>query len=52
MSKAEIDGCFKLFDPNNRGFFTFTDFTRVSKLVQGFEIDQVFHEGANKVKVR
>ena len=52
MSKDEIDEIFKLFDQKDRGFFTFTDFTRVSKLVQGFEVDQVFHEGANKIRVK
>lgn len=45
MTQKEIDQCFKLFDITGKGFFTFTDFTRVSKLVQGFEIDQVMHEG-------
>ena len=52
MSKSEVDEIFKLFDQKERGFFTFCDFTRVSKLVQGFEIDQVFHEGANKIRVK
>ena len=45
MSKQDIDQCFKLFDKTGRGFFTFNDFTRVSKLVQGFEIDQLFYHG-------
>ena len=41
----DVDQCFKLFDKNGKGFFTFNDFTRVSKLVQGFEIDQLFSKG-------
>ena len=45
MSKHEIDSCFKIFDGNGKGYFTFQDFTKVSKLVQGFEIDQVFNFG-------
>ena len=45
MTKKEVDMCFKLFDRGNKGFFTFIDFTRVSKLVQGYEVDQVFHYG-------
>ena len=44
LTKHEVDQCYKLFDKTGIGFFTFTDFTRVSKLVQGFEIDQVFNE--------
>ena len=33
MTKEDIDSCFKLFDRTGKGFFTFSDFTRVSKLV-------------------
>ena len=49
LTKAEVDGCFKLFDRTDKGYFTFNDFTRVSKIVQGFEIDLLFKEG-DKVK--
>ena len=51
MTKTEVDQCYKLFDKTDKGYFTFTDFTRVSKLVQGFEIDQVFNED-EKLKQR
>ena len=45
MTEEEIDKCFKMFDKEGKGHFTFADFTRVSKLVQGYEIDQLFSNG-------
>ena len=45
LTRDEVDNCFKIFDRNGKSYFTFNDFTRVSKLVQGFEIDQVFNHG-------
>ena len=45
LHREMIDDCFKLFDRQGKGYFTFIDFTRVSKLVQGYEIDQVFNMG-------
>lgn len=45
LTREDVDKCFKLFDQTGRGYFCFPDFTRVSKLVQGYEIDQLFHQG-------
>ena len=45
LTKDDVDACFKLFDRTGKGYFGFMDFTRVSKLVQGYEIDQLFHHG-------
>ena len=42
LNKKDVDQCFRLFDTQGKGYFSFIDFTRVSKLVQGFEIDQIF----------
>jgi len=45
LTKLDVDKCFKLFDQDGKGYFCFPDFTRVSKLVQGYEIDQLFNHG-------
>jgi len=33
LTKKDVDKCFKLFDAAGKGYFTFIDFSRVSKLV-------------------
>ena len=51
MTQEDVNKCFKLFDKTGKGYFQFPDFTRVSKLVQGYEIDQLFHHG-EKIEMR
>ena len=51
MTQEEIDRCFKMFDRDGKSYFTFADFTRVSKLVEGYEIDQLFTK-ADKFPMR
>ena len=45
MTTEEIDKCFRMIDRDGKGYFNFNDFSRVSKLVQGYEIDQICSHG-------
>lgn len=45
LTVDEIDQCFKVFDSDAKGYFTFGDFSRVSSLVQGYEIDKICNNG-------
>ena len=48
LTSEEVQSTFNFFDRDRKGFFTFSDFVRVSKQVQGYEIDQVISQGIFK----
>ena len=48
LTSAEVNTAFEFFDNQKKGFFTFQDFVRVSKMVQGYEIDQIISQGIFK----